>query len=181
LTLLIRSALYHSHFLSLLGVKMKNRKLKTILLSTVAAFAVAVTVASVRPVAADNDRDDKPVTANQLKTKTPIKHLVVIFNENRSFDHYFGTYPQAANPPGQPQFTAAKNTPIPNNYIASPEVKANLLTHNPNLNLANNVAEVPPTLTSSGAITKNGTAPSIPSVPFRLDRTQANTADQMAS
>ena len=26
-------------------------------------------------------------------TATPIKHLVVIFQENVSFDHYFGTYP----------------------------------------------------------------------------------------
>jgi len=26
-------------------------------------------------------------------TATPIKHLVVIFDENISFDHYFGTYP----------------------------------------------------------------------------------------
>ncbi len=31
---------------------------------------------------------------------TPIKHLVVIFQENISFDHYFGTYPVAANPEG---------------------------------------------------------------------------------
>ena len=28
---------------------------------------------------------------------TPIKHVVVIFQENVSFDHYFGTYPYAAN------------------------------------------------------------------------------------
>ena len=27
------------------------------------------------------------------KTATPIKHVVVIFDENVSFDHYFGTYP----------------------------------------------------------------------------------------
>ena len=26
---------------------------------------------------------------------TPIQHVVVIFNENISFDHYFGTYPKA--------------------------------------------------------------------------------------
>jgi phospholipase C len=31
-------------------------------------------------------------------TATPIKHLVVIFQENISFDHYFGTYPYATNP-----------------------------------------------------------------------------------
>ena len=45
------------------------------------------------------------------KTATPIKHLVVIFQENVSFDHYFATYPHAANPPGEPQFTAAPNSP----------------------------------------------------------------------
>ena len=42
-------------------------------------------------------------------TATPIKHLVVIFDENVSFDHYFGTYPNAANTDGTP-FTAARRT-----------------------------------------------------------------------
>ena len=42
---------------------------------------------------------------------TPIQHVVVIFDENNSFDHYFGTYPSAANPPGEPQFTPLPNTP----------------------------------------------------------------------
>jgi phospholipase C len=32
-------------------------------------------------------------------TATPIEHIVVIFQENVSFDHYFGTYPTALNPP----------------------------------------------------------------------------------
>lgn len=43
-------------------------------------------------------------------TATPIKHVVVLFDENVSFDHYFGTYPQAANTDGT-KFKAAKNTP----------------------------------------------------------------------
>ncbi len=37
------------------------------------------------------DRDDSG------KTTTPIKHVVIIFQENASFDHYFGTYPAAKN------------------------------------------------------------------------------------
>src|SRR3981081_516948 len=37
-----------------------------------------------------------------LPTRTPIRHVVVIFGENVSFDHYFGTYPHAANTDGQP-------------------------------------------------------------------------------
>ena len=48
------------------------------------------------------------------KTRSPIKHLVVIFQENVSFDHYFATYPHAQNPAGEPQFTAAPNTPAAN-------------------------------------------------------------------
>ena len=34
------------------------------------------------------------------KTTTPIKHIVIIFQENVSFDHYFATYPVAANGAG---------------------------------------------------------------------------------
>ena len=43
-------------------------------------------------------------------TTTPIKHLVVIFDENVSFDHYFGTYPFAANTDGT-AFHAKRGTP----------------------------------------------------------------------
>jgi phospholipase C len=44
-------------------------------------------------------------------TRTPIKNLVVIFQENVSFDHYFGTYPNATNPPREPKFTTDSHTP----------------------------------------------------------------------
>src|SRR5580692_3547787 len=47
-------------------------------------------------------------------TATPIKHVVVIFGENISFDHYFGTYPNAANPLNEPQFHARPGTPSVN-------------------------------------------------------------------
>ena len=52
--------------------------------------------------------------AERTVTTTPIKHLVVIFDENNSFDHYFGTYPNATNPPGEPRFIARPNTPTIN-------------------------------------------------------------------
>ncbi len=58
-------------------------------------------------------------------TATPIKHLVVIYQENVSFDHYFGTYPVAANSSGQP-FTARPGTPSVDGLSGS------LLTANPN-------------------------------------------------
>lgn len=90
--------------------------------------------------------------ADQLPTATPIKHLVVIYGENVSFDHYFGTYPHATNPPGEPAFTAVPGTP------AVEGLTDELLAHNPN---ATNPA--------NGSVASN---------PFRLDRTQAATADQ---
>ena len=50
----------------------------------------------------------------QHQTTTPIKHVVVIFQENVSFDHYFATYPKALNPAGEPRFVAKRNTPTVN-------------------------------------------------------------------
>ena len=56
----------------------------------------------------------------QAATTTPIEHVVVIYSENISFDHYFGTYPNALNKDGEklqgsdkdaPKFTAKKDTP----------------------------------------------------------------------
>jgi phospholipase C len=60
-------------------------------------------------------------------TSTPIKHLVVIFQENVSFDHYFGTYPNAKNPPGEYKFSPSSNTPSINGLTIG------LLTNNTNL------------------------------------------------
>ena len=59
------------------------------------------------------------------KTSTPIKHVVVIFQENISFDHYFGTYPNAANTSGQ-TFHAKQGTPAVTGLTPA------LLTSNPN-------------------------------------------------
>jgi phospholipase C len=44
------------------------------------------------------------------QTKTPIKHLVVIVQENAAFDHYFGTYPYAANMGNGTKFIPNNNT-----------------------------------------------------------------------
>lgn len=68
-----------------------------------------------------------PAAAFADSTKTPIKHLVVIFQENRTFDHYFGTYPKALNNKGETEFVARKNTPIVNG-LSKP-----LRHHNQNL------------------------------------------------
>jgi phospholipase C len=48
--------------------------------------------------------------SSNFSTATPIKHLIVIFQENNSFDHYFATYPNATNPEGEPRFSPSPNT-----------------------------------------------------------------------
>src|SRR5215470_14914269 len=117
--------------------------MKAKLLSTAAVFAVASAVACSIPVFADDfgrdrdhhdDRGHGDHHPHELHTETPIKHLVVIFNENRSFDHYFATYPNAGNPSGSIPFVPKPHTPRVNNLANN-----NLLTNNPNLNPANNV------------------------------------------
>jgi phospholipase C len=65
-------------------------------------------------------------TTQNAPTATPIKHVVVIFQENVSFEHYFGTYPNATNPPNEPQFDAKPGTPTVNG-LTNP-----LITENPN-------------------------------------------------
>ena len=83
---------------------------------------------------------------------TPIQHLVVIFQENVSFDHYFGTYPFAMNPGGEPAFFAYPNTPSVNGFS--------------------------PAILSGSATIANSANGSGENAPFRLDRSQASTADQ---
>ena len=112
------------------------------LATSVAALMVATQILAPAAVQAEQNGS----------TATPIKHVVVIFGENISFDHYFGTYPNATNPRNEPRFVPAPGTPTVNGYTDA------LLHNNPNLlNAAN----------KSGAVN-----------PFRLDRSQAATADQ---
>ena len=120
----------------------------------IAACVLSVSAISLAqlPVHAETASDSADWHHGDVHTATPIKHLVVIFQENVSFDHYFGTYPNAANLPGEPTFYARPFTPHANGLTAS------LLAQNPNqVNSAN----------GSGAIN-----------PFRLSRAQAATADQ---
>jgi phospholipase C len=67
-------------------------------------------------------------------TTTPIKHLVVIFDENVSFDHYFGTYPFAANTDGSSFHAKPGTRPVNGLYtkITPSGPVGPLLTNNPN-------------------------------------------------
>ena len=130
--------------------------------------ALALTLAGAGAVA-----DDQHGRDHDFRTATPIKHVVVIFQENVSFDHYFGTYPKALNLSGETSFTASQHTPKVNNLVNPLDVNnhfgplagIDLLNNNPNSN---------PNLPAS-TTTKNGAGASNP---FRLAPSQALTADQ---
>ena len=113
----------------------------------IANFLAALLVIGTLPIpAAAAGRSDG------AETVTPIKHVVIIFQENVSFDHYFATYPYATNPAGEPRFEPLLGTPSVNGLTES------LLTLNPN---------------ASNPVNAAGKTN-----PFRLDRSQAATADQ---
>jgi phospholipase C len=91
-------------------------------------------------------------TAEIVNARKAIRHVVVIFQENVSFDHYFGTYPHALNAQGEPVFHALPGTPSVEGF------SEDLLSRNPNMLNSQN---------ESGR-----------SNPFRLSRQQAATGDQ---
>src|SRR5579859_935108 len=105
--------------------RMKRKKLlgASFILLALGVILFSATMA----VSAHTGTTTTPSRDNGPKTATPIKHVVVIFQENVSFDHYFGTYPNATNPAGEPRFTARPGTPSVNGLTPA------LLTNNPNL------------------------------------------------
>ena len=96
--------------------------MKQYLLSIVTALVLAATLFGSATATPQGQRGQPA-----FKTVTPIKHIVVIYQENVSFDHYFGTYPYALNPAGEPKFHPLPNTPTVNGLTGA------LLTNNPNL------------------------------------------------
>ena len=130
-----------------------RKRLKLLLRRGVAASTAVGLVIMQAGLAGANGYSNNPNRdPNAYPTSTPIKHLVIIYGENVSFDHYFATYPSATNPSGEPYFVGKQTTPTVNGLAGG------LLTANPNfLNTGN----------AGGAAN-----------PFRLDRSQAATNDQ---
>jgi phospholipase C len=123
---------------------------------------------SVVATALADDRDDR-------RTATPIKHLVVIFQENVSYDHYFGTYPMAQNNSSETPFKAKRDTPRNNNLLTPLDVNngfqpltgIDLINKNPNSNP--NAPAAPNNSKTNGTGATN---------PFRLSPAQAVINDQ---
>jgi phospholipase C len=120
----------------------KTRYYAAIAAATVLGAGVAVGTTVAGANAAPNTTGAVPVPKTspasswtfRPPTATPIKHVVVIFDENISFDHYFGTYPFAANTDGT-AFHAKRGTPKVNGLYTRITPKGPvgpLLTNNPN-------------------------------------------------
>ncbi len=138
---------------------MKNR-------AVLGCLSAAFIMAAASAPAADGDLHD-----HGFYTATPIKHVVVIFQENISFDHYFATYPVAQNNSGETPFHALPGTPKSINNLVTPLDVNNHFTPLTGLDLLHNN---PNSLTGTGA-TING---AYASNPFRLTPAQAFTSDQ---
>src|SRR5262249_1959444 len=100
------------------------------MISRILVAAALVALAAATPEAATPFGSDGagfiPPDAPDSATTTPIKHLVVLFQENVPFDRYFGVYPHALNPAGEPAFVAKPDTPTVDGLTEA------LLTANPN-------------------------------------------------
>src|ERR1700729_313187 len=122
---------------------LRKRLRLTVAGGAAAALAVGVAIGASAASASSTPKfagyhTPSPVSASFYRdtnrTATPIKHLGVIFDENVSFDHYFGTYPYAANTDGT-KFVAKPGTPKVNglyNKITKNGPAGPLLTSNPN-------------------------------------------------
>src|ERR1700739_1765463 len=96
------------------------------LLCGVAMCAMAIN--SIAPIAAVA-ADAAPSGANDDNTTTPIKHVIVIIGENRTFDHLFATYQPAKKSESVLNLLSlgivnADGTPGPNYYKNATQDKA---------------------------------------------------------
>jgi len=126
-------------------IRQIGKQRRAVIGTTAVAAALGLTFAFILPGNASAS-SDQPASGGTVLlsgggdgTTTPIKHMVVVFDENISFDHYFGTYPNATNANGT-KFYAKPNTP------AVDGLSTGLLTNNPN-------GQNPKRLTPSQALT----------------------------
>jgi phospholipase C len=104
--------------------RMKSTALRLLTGLLIGLLVVIIGLPTVR--AQQHDHDYERWDDGRDDDDRDIRHLVVIFQENVSFDHYFATYPTAANTDGT-TFTAKPGTPIANGLF-----KGGLLDHNTN-------------------------------------------------
>jgi phospholipase C len=108
-----------------IAVPIRAHTWRRIALAGTAATA-AVTATVIGSSASSSATPPQAIPNHSSITASPIKHLVVLFDENVSFDHYFATYPNALDSDGTP-FVTGRHTPAVNNLAT-----AHLLKNNPN-------------------------------------------------
>jgi phospholipase C len=95
-----------------------RRNLGLTLLFSLTSFALFVAIAAVG-AGQDQSHDHDESDDSALHGIHKIKHIIIILQENRSFDHYFGTYPGVAGIPTQDgQFTVCVPDPVRNTCVA---------------------------------------------------------------
>jgi phospholipase C len=129
----------------------RKRRVGALLAIAALAGTILITAATSAVGRINRAKRNQATVAVADGTHTPIKHVVVIFQENVSFDHYFATYPNAANTDGQ-KFTARPDTPAVDGL--APATASSLparLRHNSNLLTSNPNESNPQRLDSSAA------------------------------
>ena len=69
------------------------------------AAAVAITVSSISKDSTPASAGGSPTPSRATRAAGSIDHIIIIVQENRSFDHYFGTFPGANGIPMRPDGT----------------------------------------------------------------------------
>jgi phospholipase C len=127
---------------------MKRLPVLLVALAALSALAASVALASSpRHIPIHDHHDQFP--AKMGNPQTPIRHVVEIFQENVSFDHYYGTYPHAANSDGV-NFQPLPHTPTVDGL--TPATSSSLppsLRHSSNLLVSNPNAALPRRLDSN--------------------------------
>jgi phospholipase C len=91
------------------------------------ALSASAAVAAVSVALLAAPASATPAVVSPHADLNTIQHIVVLFPENHSFDNYFGVYPKALNPAGEPAFVPKPGTPSVNGLTAT------LRKHNTNL------------------------------------------------
>jgi len=74
-------------------------------LALLAVVTLAVSAAITRPTQAESRTKPGPAGALATRAAGSIDHIIIIVQENRSFDHYFGTFPGVNGIPMRPDGT----------------------------------------------------------------------------
>jgi phospholipase C len=92
---------------------MARKRLLSLFLAAITLSALGVAVAQASG-SGQSRHQSRGHGSSADSTTSPIKHLVVIYQENVSFDHYFATYPHTQSASGDQPFHARSDTPAVN-------------------------------------------------------------------